>query len=823
MSVTLTSASQIPLFGEKQTSRVTPEPNCNLEDDRFVVATFYSTERTQSYPNNQMSASVNKFNKSADADSPGRRQPRRKATKSSGSRRAGAHATSNSKQVQIHSSARRMSRPNNQSTHVITNTKKEPNMWSHVRTKESIKSTPVSQSSGATSLRSWSQIAAATHQSVPHYAVASNFELTGKSERLAYSVAALTALRAGSRASADTNAAAAAATVAAAAITATGRSTVQSHSPRRDADQCQSPHHSCSSSSMCSRRGPVVLHDGSRVLNPEQVQRLQKVLKSSRTLCSPVASPIASILPYAYLRSLLGMLKTKGIKVASVCLEGSSASHVLCPESFPRYNDIDVRIELDSQDRDTLCAVREVILDSLLTLPLAQDVTQMPPTVCGGWANGFGGTRDPYGILQKMWISPPRGTDSDADAWALFTLGAPMHGGLDLKFVQRLNRGFLFTIDSFQLELTSLIEGRQPLRTVSTARVQNCSGIQTELCKHYNDPTTCKYGDCGTRNLNLDAAQAKSIRVRVRCGSSNFDQATRDLQHMFIGVDDEADLASVRGGGLFKYASYVSKGFVVRPGVDLHRMARYMVTRFMMDFPASELSRYGTPAQLQAINDYLSTHYAPAQLALRYRFLQQVHLVLRLVESRVQDIEPFLETVIFVQGYMAHYQHTLQKASRVMCMDGSNQENGQTAKNTAVSIHIRGALPTTPDTSTESGHSCESSSGDSDGGASADVSDESGFESSVIEQSPVLKKHSGRRARRASTQRWRLAQQHDPGSPEVPQRTVAQSKPKSTSARKKTPAKQFRSNEENVNLAKISFGDSPDTVTFVPIPDFVIA
>jgi len=143
--------------------------------------------------------------------------------------------------------------------------------------------------------------------------------------------------------------------------------------------------------------------------------------------------------------------------------------------------------------------------------------------------------------------------------------------------------------------------------------------------------------------------------VLVRSLCSNLPQALVDLERRYIGVESEDDLAKVRGGGLFKFASYITKGFVVRPGVDLFRMAKYMATRFMIDFPGLVMSRHGTPAQLQAINDYLAAHYTPMQLAPRYGFLQQVHLTLQMVRNNVHGVESLLENIVFVQGYTAQY------------------------------------------------------------------------------------------------------------------------------------------------------------------------
>lgn len=449
-------------------------------------------------------------------------------------------------------------------------------------------------------------------------------------------------------------------------------------------------------------------------LNPRQLGRLNSVLTDRRPLCSPDGRPIGEVVLYDYLSALVASLREASVSVAGVALEGSCASHVLRPGA---YADVDVAISLSpcAQPREQLLAIREVVVATLAAIPdpaEADHVTGMPSkTGSGAGDSNPGGTPpaaaatpvaappshvsltpgDPRGLIQKMWLSPC----SLDDKWAIFSLGAAVHGGVDLRFVQSIARPFIFSVDSFSLPITRLVSDPVPRLGDSTLisligddqlSKLGLKGIGTDrdlAVATAAVPITCHRPAPGTRGGKRSRAAAPPRPTPAAVGGDprptpgpqeqnqeeNFvDQealadcaqvvrALSDLEHRHIGVDSEDEMATVRGGGLLKYASYLTKGFRLRPGTNKARLVRYMVTRFLMDFDALGISKRGEPLQLQAVNDYLAAHFRPDELPKRLRFLAQVERTLVEALNSVQQVRPLLDTVRYVHQYHAHLQH----------------------------------------------------------------------------------------------------------------------------------------------------------------------
>ena len=242
-----------------------------------------------------------------------------------------------------------------------------------------------------------------------------------------------------------------------------------------------------------------------------------------------------------------------------------------------------------------------------------------------------------------MWCSP----SSHDDSWAIFSLGAAVHGGVDLRFVQSISRPFIFSVDSFSLPITRLVSDPVPrpgdstligligdgqldklgLKGIHTDRELAVATAAVPITCHLGAPARGKRsraappaaappaGDgvgasnaaspsdpedqevrpyllnrvsltcftalhracwcsflvltirCDGQFSRLQALTDERARVQVL-------RALKDLEKRHIGVDSEDEMAMVRGGGLLKYASYLTKGFRLRPGINKSRLVR---------------------------------------------------------------------------------------------------------------------------------------------------------------------------------------------------------------------------------------------------------
>ncbi len=195
-------------------------------------------------------------------------------------------------------------------------------------------------------------------------------------------------------------------------------------------------------------------------------------------------------------------------------------------------------------------------------------------------------------FVSKMFIKQTASLKDDS--WALVTLrGSHNSPPLDLKFVQQLSRPYQFSLDSFQIFLD---EGDlAPLLT----------------------------------KFRPDAPLAAHPLVVLQSSFGNIGLALSHLDNNIISVHDPADMAKVHGGGLLKYCSLISRGFVCDPTLDVDRLELYMCNRFFVDFSVFEVTVTGVPAPMQRIQDFIATHLLTQPDEKKIAFLRCLVQVLR--------------------------------------------------------------------------------------------------------------------------------------------------------------------------------------------------
>lgn len=161
-----------------------------------------------------------------------------------------------------------------------------------------------------------------------------------------------------------------------------------------------------------------------------------------------------------FLRVLRRKLLSAGVLLSplGIRLVGGTAAHLVYPEGeadrptkhqlLRSVHDLDFCIFIDQPHfRDCLIAVEETVSSLLRQEKIDIDLQQV---------------NDRF-FRDSVMVAPlsPTGEVTDGDYWSLICLGSDSDSlikRIDLKFIYRLNRRYVFSLDSFELLLDPLIE-----------------------------------------------------------------------------------------------------------------------------------------------------------------------------------------------------------------------------------------------------------------------------------------------------------------------------------------------------------------------------
>ncbi|KAF7262598.1 hypothetical protein EG68_00104 [Paragonimus skrjabini miyazakii] len=218
----------------------------------------------------------------------------------------------------------------------------------------------------------------------------------------------------------------------------------------------------------------------------------------------------------------------------------------------------------------------------------------------------------------------------EADCWSLLSLGAPSANSkvIEFKFVDRMQRQFEFTIDSFQILLDSIL-----------------SFIQIN--------PSCKM----TRNF-YPTVVAESV-------ACSFSVALHHLKHKLI-LTKEPEM--IRGGGLLKYCRLLVNGYQAPQGIDVCSLERYMSSRFFIDFQDLESQKF----KLQA---FLANHFMENETEKKISFLKTVYQVVSGSTICLMSFERFQTLTLIIQmvQQLAMEYRTQQASFSLDCL--VNQQN----------------------------------------------------------------------------------------------------------------------------------------------------
>lgn len=306
----------------------------------------------------------------------------------------------------------------------------------------------------------------------------------------------------------------------------------------------------------------------SQPLTEYQMKCLRKILTSTCIIHGGRPYPNLAIRPIELVADIQKRLQAaNGISVVDVRLNGSAATHIVgcvepnqnSPWQRPpaQFNDLDFLFMVDFDDENSgkyFDVIRDTVLESLKGwFARCSDENVSPLSLQSAY-------------VTKLFRVPTKWSQTEqvGDCWSIMSL-RNMHGrNIELKFVKRIRRNYEFSVDSFQVILTSLLNERDE----SAVRVESAYGPLNEALCHLHE------------------------------------------RHIYTKSPEE-----LRGGGLLKYCCLLASGFRLPLSMSTHdreQLLSYMTHRFLIDFGTN-------PQQLTAsLLNYIDTHMASPIAALRY-------------------------------------------------------------------------------------------------------------------------------------------------------------------------------------------------------------
>jgi len=312
-------------------------------------------------------------------------------------------------------------------------------------------------------------------------------------------------------------------------------------------------------------------------LASQQFRRLTAVLNSMVIINEgsgfDQALPTFACRPIDFLGVLLRNLRYAQIQVDSVRLYGGAASYVLS-EASSFFNDIDLMItvtfdpttehlHLDRIKSAVLKSLREIVREVLLKWCSWQTTTLSDGALTRAY-------------IGKLYKHNSRDDAGNSNIWSLFSFNNFQGRNIEFKFIHTMQRQYKFSIDSWQIDVSTMIREQQ--------------------------------------GHKLDG-------VRCYCLFPCIETALEDLDKKRIRVSNPGE---VRGGCFLRYGDLLHRLY---NGSSVANKELTMLERFLTDF-------YSLSEQNEALEGYLQSHMSACSLSYKIGYLKLLNdLVDRLSDS----------------------------------------------------------------------------------------------------------------------------------------------------------------------------------------------
>lgn len=282
-----------------------------------------------------------------------------------------------------------------------------------------------------------------------------------------------------------------------------------------------------------------------QVLGYEEVLKLDQLLDNEVAIHGRGKYPTLEI----KLRELIGKVRARlrrdGLEVRYVKLNGGAASHIIGSNTFA-FNDLDLIFGVDLSTSNNILKVKAAVLDSLIEF--------LPRHKASASIQSNSAFKDAY--VQKLVR-----VSNGGDQWSLISLSNNKGRNVELKFVDKMKRQFEFSVDSFQINLESMLL----------------------FYDHASMP--------------MDEHFYPTVIGEALYG--NFVEASYHLEKCLIATKKPEE---IRGGGLLKYCNLLVRDFKPADLGTISTLERYMCSRFFIDFP-------DVIQQHKKIDRYLVNHF----------------------------------------------------------------------------------------------------------------------------------------------------------------------------------------------------------------------
>ncbi|EDV25306.1 uncharacterized protein TRIADDRAFT_3407, partial [Trichoplax adhaerens] len=337
-----------------------------------------------------------------------------------------------------------------------------------------------------------------------------------------------------------------------------------------------------------------------QTLNYGQVGKLVELLETCVEIHGYGNLPTLQIPLKELLRKVRNNLRKDNVNVRNIRLNGGTASYILNQHHYyknnsqyqhhhqqqqlrpaikPHYNDIDLVFNVDMSDDSQAQVILTTVLRTLLEY--------LPDSIV---RNGF-----QYYMLKKAYLIKLVKVFNGANRWSLISFRNYYGRNVEFKFVDTIERQFQFSVDSFQILLDSILSLYDYKLTLIDSQYMSSNFYPTVIAE-------CLYGD--------------------------FDLATEHLHKKIIATKKPEE---IRGGGLLKYCSLLLQGYKPESELQMGAMARYMCSRFFIDFTRLE-------QQEERLVSYLDCHFHN-DYPIKYKYLLILKSVIKRNTVCLMDLE----------------------------------------------------------------------------------------------------------------------------------------------------------------------------------------
>jgi len=295
-------------------------------------------------------------------------------------------------------------------------------------------------------------------------------------------------------------------------------------------------------------------------------------------------------------------LEREEVPLDSIRLNGGAASHVIGMRQMIDdigYNDLDLIFGLRSDDENVFEVVRLMLYSTLRSLLPAENSTEeCSHSNCNGNTNSSPSTANEKaeelevvavqpqsrvsslsdGVIDDGYVQKMVKVITHNDCWSLISLYNNDGENVEVKFVHRMKRQYEFSVDSFQIELDSLLS---------------------------------YYELNHEKSVSFTKEFYPTVMAESKFGK--FDEALFHLNNKLVATLKPEE---IRGGGLLKYCNLLLNGYNIADS-DIKNMERYMCSRFFIDFPDAN-------SQQNKLQNYLRTHLRKAPRAARRKGAQNM-------------------------------------------------------------------------------------------------------------------------------------------------------------------------------------------------------